>query len=90
METPPEAIMPESRACLLVANTTPPLIGGSSIVHENLARQAQGDIVILTSVLDYRTGRKFRAWREEDAKRPYSVHRIALVRAPIENRAHRQ
>src|ERR1044071_9735644 len=69
--------------CLLIAATFPPVVGGSSVVYENLARRSAGGIVVLTSFLDHRTGQEHAHWRELDAARPYPVHRIALVRPHI-------
>ena len=75
--------------CLLIAGTFPPVIGGSSFVYENLARRSAGNIVVLTSYLDHRTGMEHPGWREQDAQRPYPVHRIALVRPPLAEAAQR-
>jgi len=75
--------------CLLIAGTFPPVVGGSSFVYENLARRSAGGIVVLTSYLDHRTGMEHPDWREQDAERPYPVHRIALVRPPLAEAAKR-
>jgi phosphatidylinositol alpha-1,6-mannosyltransferase len=75
--------------CLLVASTFPPVIGGSSAVYENLARRAHGDIIVLTSYLDHRTGVEHEGWRENDAGANYPIHRIALVRPPLAEAAAR-
>ncbi|HEY0525450.1 MAG TPA: glycosyltransferase family 4 protein [Stellaceae bacterium] len=69
--------------CLLVANTFPPVIGGSSNVYENLARRAAGEIVVLTSRLDHRTGAPLAGCAAHDAAAPYPIHRIDLVRPPL-------
>jgi len=69
--------------CLLVANTFPPVIGGSSNVYENLARRAAGEIVVLASRLDYRTGSPLAGCAAHDAAAPYPIHRIDLVRPPL-------
>ena len=82
--------MSEGRVrCLLIAGTFPPVIGGSSAVYDNLARQSGGRIAILTSYLDHRTGLEHAGWREADAQRPYPVDRIALVRPPLAEAAAR-
>ena len=82
--------MPEAHArCLLIAGTFPPVIGGSSVVYENLARRSQGSFTVLTSYLDHRTGSEHPDWRDGDPKRAYSVHRIALVRPPLAEAAGR-
>jgi phosphatidylinositol alpha-1,6-mannosyltransferase len=69
--------------CLLVANTFPPVIGGSSNVYENLARRAAGEIVVLTSRLDHRTGKPLAGCAAHDAAASYPIHRIDLVRPPL-------
>ncbi len=69
--------------CLLVAHTFPPLLGGSAAVYEALARRAEGEIAVLTSRCDHRTGAEREGWREADHDAPYPVHRLGLVRPPL-------
>lgn len=69
--------------CLLVAHTFPPLVGGSAAVYEALARRAGGEIAVLTSRRDHRTGAEREGWREADQGAPYPVHRLGLVRPPL-------
>ena len=68
--------------CLLVAHTFPPLLGGSAAVYEALARRAEGEIAVLTSRRDHRTGAEREGWREADRDALYPVHRLGLVRPP--------
>lgn len=75
--------------CLLVAHTFPPVLGGSAVVYAALAAAAGGAIVVLTSRLDHRTGREQPSWRALDAAAPYAVHRLGLVRPPLEAAARR-
>ncbi|HTT84142.1 MAG TPA: glycosyltransferase family 4 protein [Rhizomicrobium sp.] len=69
--------------CLLVANTFPPLIGGSSAVYASLCGHARGQIAVLTSFLDYRTGTPHPGWHEHDRAAEYPIYRIPLVRPPL-------
>lgn len=69
--------------CLLVAQTVPPLIGGSAGVYAALARHAGGAIAVLTSRRDHRTGAEIAGWRESDAAQPFPVIRLPLVRPPL-------
>ncbi|MDW8444481.1 MAG: glycosyltransferase family 4 protein [Acetobacteraceae bacterium] len=69
--------------CLLVAHTFPPVLGGSAAVYAALARHAAGEIAVLTSRRDHRTGEERADWREADAAAPHPVHRLGLVRPPL-------
>ena len=69
--------------CLLVAHTFPPMLGGSAAVYAALARCAKGEIAVLTSRRDHRTGAERLGWREADEEAPYPVHRLRLVRPPL-------
>ena len=69
--------------CLLIAHTFPPVLGGSAAVYDSLARCAGGAIAVLTSRRDHRTGDEWRGWREADARAPFPVWRLALVRPPL-------
>lgn len=73
-------------ACLLVAHTFPPLVGGSAAVYDALARHANGAIAVLTSRRDHRTGEERPGWREADRSAPHAVHRLDLVRPPLGGR----
>jgi phosphatidylinositol alpha-1,6-mannosyltransferase len=69
--------------CLLVAQTFPPMLGGSATVYAALAREARGAIAVLTGARDHRTGAEWPGWRALDAAQPYPVTRIGLVRPPL-------
>lgn len=71
------------RACLLVAQTFPPLIGGSSGVYAALAEAASGEIAVLTATHDHATGREHPGWRALDAALPYKVRRLRYARPPL-------
>jgi len=75
--------MTSAPRCLLVAQTFPPHLGGSSEVHAALARHAGGAIAVLTGALDHRTGAEQPGWRAHDAAQAYAVRRLPLVRPPL-------
>ncbi|MBI1181928.1 MAG: glycosyltransferase [Alphaproteobacteria bacterium] len=66
--------------CLLVARNFPPVIGGSAVVYDQLAANAQGMIVVLSGRNDIETGRPLEGWGRFDAGRTYTVHRTAWLR----------
>ena len=69
-----------SNRCLVVANTFPPVHGGSAIVYDSLARFGAGRVSVLAPEEDYRDGRPILGWREFDRRAPFTVHRIRLLR----------
>ncbi len=74
--------MPAPR-CLLVAQTFPPLLGGSAGVHAALARHAGGAVAVLAARRDHRTGEEYPGWRAADAAQPFPVRRVAMIRPPM-------
>ena len=66
--------------CLVVANTFPPIHGGSAIVYDSLARFGRGRVSVLAPREDYRDGWPIQGWREFDRRAPFKVHRIRLLR----------
>jgi phosphatidylinositol alpha-1,6-mannosyltransferase len=66
--------------CLVVANTFPPIHGGSAIVYDSLARFGGGRVSVLAPQEDYRDGRPIQGWREFDRRAPFQVHRVRLLR----------
>lgn len=66
--------------CLVVANTFPPVHGGSAIVYDSLARFGAGRVSVLAPQEDYRDGLPIQGWREFDRKVPYPIHRLRLLR----------
>jgi len=69
-----------TRRCLVVANTFPPVHGGSAMVYDSLARFGVGRVSVLAPWHDYRTGWPSKGWREADLRAPFKVHRISLLR----------
>jgi phosphatidylinositol alpha-1,6-mannosyltransferase len=74
------------RRCLLVANTFPPMTGGSAVVYDSLARFSGGRVSVLASSEDYRTGMPLQGWREFNHDAPYPLHRIPLLRTQLVHR----
>ena len=68
--------------CLLVAQTFPPLIGGSAEVYAAIARHAGGRLAVLAARRDHATGREFVDASAHDAACGYRVRRVALIRPP--------
>lgn len=66
--------------CLVVANTFPPVHGGSAIVYDSLARFGRGRVSVLAPQEDYRDGWPIQGWREFDRRAPFKVHRMRLLR----------
>jgi phosphatidylinositol alpha-1,6-mannosyltransferase len=77
------AIQDSGRRCLVIANTFPPVHGGSAVVYDSLARFGRGRVSVLTSRQDYRFGWPIRFWREFDHAAPFHVHRIRLLRTRL-------
>ncbi|HEY0184528.1 MAG TPA: polysaccharide deacetylase family protein, partial [Rhodopila sp.] len=79
---PPAAKPPVTgnNRCLVVANTFPPVHGGSAIVYDSLARFGGGRVSVLAPQEDYRDGWPIMGWRERDRLAPFKVHRIRALR----------
>jgi phosphatidylinositol alpha-1,6-mannosyltransferase len=83
---PPMAGTAAGKRCLLVANTFPPMTGGSAVVYDSLARFSGGRVSVLASSEDYRSGMPMQGWREFNHDAPYPLHRIPLLRTPLLDR----
>lgn len=68
--------------CLLVTRAFPPVVGGSATVYGNLARCAEGAVVVLAPFLDGQSGRELVGWQEHDRAAGFRVFRTPLLRAP--------
>ena len=79
---PPAAsvLVQGSNRCLVVANTFPPVHGGSAIVYDSLARFGGGRVSVLAPQQDYRDGTPILGWREFDRRAPFKVHRLRFLR----------
>lgn len=74
--------MSEPRPILLVANALPPLVGGTPMVYDRLARACAPRLHVLTAWRDPDEGKPIAGWRESDATRRYPIYRIAWLRPP--------
>jgi phosphatidylinositol alpha-1,6-mannosyltransferase len=79
IRTPAQA----GKRCLVVANTFPPIVGGSAVVYNSLSRFGRGRVSVLAPSDDYRTGWPIGLWRETDAIGPFPVHRIPRLRTEL-------
>ena len=71
------------RKILLITNNLPPVRGGSAIVYDNLARHANGRLVLMAPKLSYSNGLPLIGWREHDRLAPYEIVRIGLLRTVL-------
>ena len=71
---------------LLIASNFPPVRGGSAVVYDNLARNADGRIIVLASKINYRNGLPIIGWREHDRHAPYRIIRLPLLRTKLQER----
>lgn len=67
---------------LLVTNMMPPLIGGTPMVYDRMARHSAPRVHVLSAWRDPDFGRPIPGWRESDAARPYPIRRVAWLRPP--------
>jgi phosphatidyl-myo-inositol dimannoside synthase len=81
--TGPLQAPPRSGRVLLVASNFPPILGGASVVYENLARRGKGRIIVLTASHSYVDGRELPGWREHDRTAPYRIERCRLLRSRL-------
>jgi phosphatidylinositol alpha-1,6-mannosyltransferase len=84
--SPPNPAAPRDR-CLVVANTFPPVHGGSAVVYDSLGRFGQGRVSVLAPREDYRSGLILNGWREFDAAAPFPIHRLRLLRTRLASEA---
>ena len=75
--------MTSARKVLLVANNVPPIRGGSASVYANLARCADGKIIVLAPRIDYTDGLPIVGWREHDRSIDYKIVRLPLLRTEL-------
>jgi phosphatidylinositol alpha-1,6-mannosyltransferase len=80
---PPAVVLASGKRCLVVANTFPPVHGGSAVVYDSLARFGRGRVSVLAPRQDYRFGWPIRFWREFDRAAPFHVTRIHLLRTRL-------
>jgi len=72
----------EAGAILLVTNMMPPLIGGTPMVYDRVARHAAPRVRVLSAWRDPDLARPIPAWRTADAAAGYQIRRVAWLRPP--------
>ena len=70
---------------LLIASNFPPVRGGSAVVYDNLARNADGRIIVMAPTINYRDGLPIIGWREHDRHAPYRIVRLPLLRTKLQD-----
>ena len=65
---------------VIVTSNFPPVRGGSCVVYDRLARNANGAIVVLAPQRDYRTHAELAGHAEHDSAARYRVWRLPLLR----------
>ena len=68
------------RRILLVSSNLPPVVGGSTVIYEQLCRNAPEHLVALGARRQYETGRLFDGVGEYDAHCGYPIHRVDTLR----------
>ena len=67
---------------LFVTNMMPPLIGGTPMVYDRIARHAAPSVHVLSAWRDPDMARPIPGWRDSDAAKPYPIRRVAWLRPP--------
>ena len=75
--------MTQPGSILLIASNFPPVRGGSAVVYDNLARNADRRIIVLAPKINYRDGLPIIGWREHDRHAPYRIIRLPLLRTRL-------
>ena len=70
---------------LLIASNFPPVRGGSAVVYDNLARNADERIIVIAPTINYRDGLPIIGWREHDRHAPYRIVRLPLLRTKLQD-----
>jgi len=70
------------RDILFVSNNFPPVIGGSSVVYDQICRNAAEHVVALAPFRCHETGERWKGIETEDRARFYRIHRIPYLRPP--------
>ncbi len=71
-------------AVLLVANNFPPVQGGSAVVYGAIARHGGRRVAVLAPRTSYADRLPLIGWREHDRHCPAPVHRLPLLRTPLD------
>ena len=67
---------------LFVTNMMPPLIGGTPMVYDRIARHAAPSVHVVSAWRDPDMARPIPGWRDSDAAKPYPIRRVAWLRPP--------
>ncbi|MGH7074801.1 MAG: glycosyltransferase [Stellaceae bacterium] len=74
--------MKPRRDILFVSSNFPPVIGGSSVVYDQLCRNAGERVVALGASRNYLTSATWPDLTAEDRRRGYLIHRLPYLRPP--------
>jgi glycosyltransferase involved in cell wall biosynthesis len=74
--------MTQRRSILFVSSNFPPVIGGSTVVYDQICRNAPEDIVAVGSRRNHDTGEPWEGVDAFDASCPYRIHRRSYLRPP--------
>jgi glycosyltransferase involved in cell wall biosynthesis len=74
--------MNKSEKILLISSNFPPVIGGSSVVYDQICRNAAGTVIALGASRDRDTGEPLVGAAEHDQSCGYEIYRIAYLRTP--------
>ena len=77
------ALLTAPGSILLIASNFPPVRGGSAVVYDNLARNADRRIIVLAPKINYKDGLPIIGWREHDRHAPYRIIRLPLLRTKL-------
>ena len=73
---------PMQRDILFISNNFPPVIGGSSVVYDQICRHAAKQVVALAPFQRHENGERWVGLEAEDRARGYPIHRIPYLRPP--------
>ncbi|HTT84141.1 MAG TPA: glycosyltransferase [Rhizomicrobium sp.] len=75
--------MQPSGKTLFISHNFPPVVGGSSVVYEQICRNAAQSIIALAARRDHTTGKLLRGLAEHDSACGYRVYRVDRLRTDL-------
>ncbi|ABC23886.1 glycosyltransferase [Rhodospirillum rubrum] len=75
--------MGRGRSILFLSSNFPPVIGGSSVVYDQICRNASEQVVVLAPRRNHETGQVHPGTDSHDRACGYPVHRVDYLRPPI-------
>src|SRR6185312_9705563 len=75
-----------SEKLLFISSNFPPVIGGSSVVYDQVCRRSAEFVIALGSRINHETNQPLRDTVEYDAVCGYTLHRIKYLRPPPKSR----